>query len=542
MAIEPAPRRAPAEAPPTPPARPPARSAPRAGRLWLALHLPAFPLEALCRVPARDGALAIAETISGTGGARARVTACDARAAAAGVRPGMALEAAFALIPDLALLARDEAREAREIEALAVWAGQFTSLVCPLHASLPGAAAGAGLLLEVRGSLRLFGGLARLIARVREGLGALGYRAREAVAPTPLGAWWLARANLHDVLRDPVTQPAALSGRLAPVPLACLDLPGPTLRALQRMGLRRVGDCRRLPRDGLARRLGPDLLDRLDRAAGRRPDPRQPFVPPERFARKLDLPWAVHEVEPLLFALQRLLLELRGFLIARDAGVRELRLTLSHGGAEGNREERELSLPLVRATRDAAHLRALMRERLARLAGSTARCGVEGVGLEAREVQPFAPGTPDLLAPGADAGVGWAALVERLRARLGDDAVNGLRPLPAHRPERAWRAERVPERDPDPPPRDPPRGDGSRRDRPLWLLATPRALDTARARPLIGGPLALLAGPERIESGWWDGADAARDYFVAANATGETYWVYRDRRDPRRWYLHGVFA
>jgi protein ImuB len=52
----------------------------------------------------------------------------------------------------------------------------------------------------------------------------------------------------------------------------------------------------------------------------------------------------------------------------------------------------------------------------------------------------------------------------------------------------------------------------------------------------------MLAGPERIEAGWWDEKPVSRDYFVARNPRGETLWVYRELSTPRQWYLHGVFA
>jgi len=49
--------------------------------------------------------------------------------------------------------------------------------------------------------------------------------------------------------------------------------------------------------------------------------------------------------------------------------------------------------------------------------------------------------------------------------------------------------------------------------------------------------MALLAGPERIESGWWDGADMARDYFVARAANEALLWIYRERSPAGAWYL-----
>jgi protein ImuB len=146
-------------------------------------------------------------------------------------------------------------------------------------------------------------------------------------------------------------------------------------------------------------------------------------------------------------------------------------------------------------------------------------------------------------------------LVERLRARLGDDAVYGLRSIPEHRPEAAW--QRVRElrltdlpvrharqaghareaglRAPDA------RVSGHEMPRPVWLLAEPTPLSAADVGQLQRGGWVLEAGPERIESGWWDGKGVARDYYVARRAQGARWWVFQERQ-TQAWYLHGVFA
>lgn len=78
--------------------------------------------------------------------------------------------------------------------------------------------------------------------------------------------------------------------------------------------------------------------------------------------------------------------------------------------------------------------------------------------------------------------------------------------------------------------------------RPLWLVDPPEALREFHGRPQRAGPLALLAAPERIESGWWDGLDARRDYFIAVDGAGRWLWIFRDSRPPGGWFLHGIFA
>jgi protein ImuB len=124
-----------------------------------------------------------------------------------------------------------------------------------------------------------------------------------------------------------------------------------------------------------------------------------------------------------------------------------------------------------------------------------------------------------------------------------------LAPRAEHRPEHAWTSAAVADagkvagvagttRGKPPYPAQSPHA----RPRPAWLLERPRALITRDAQPLHHGPLTLLAGPERIQSGWWDNRPVARDYFVARNPLGETCWIYRELSASRRWFLHGVFG
>jgi len=239
-------------------------------------------------------------------------------------------------------------------------------------------------------------------------------------------------------------------------------------------------------------------------------------------------------VEQLLFGLKRLVLEFTGFLAGRQAGVTRFAVVLEHEDHPPTRVRVELSMP----SRDGTHLVSLLRERLSRIALPQA---VEAFGLACEETMQLAPGNFSFFTERGRNAEDRAALVERLRARLGREAVHGLALVPDHRPELAWR-----ESEPGTPHAEPPPA-----PRPLWLLAAPRALLTDDRGPRLDGPLALEPWPERIESGWWDGSDVQRDYFVAANPEGARFWIYRSRaaRDdaaanlPRdAWFLHGIFA
>ncbi|HQU15717.1 MAG: hypothetical protein B7Z66_02920 [Chromatiales bacterium 21-64-14] len=495
--------------------------------LWLCLHLPHLSLEIFTRGACLDP---VSRVVSDAHNRRPRVLDCNPAAAVRGVRPGMTVGTAHALAPDLVVWPRAREAERRVLQQLAGWAGQFSPMVslAPPHE----------LVLEVEGSCGLFGGRDRLVDAVYRGVTGLGHQVVWALAPTPLGATLLARGGRE----VQVIARSQLRGMLARLPLGTLNLSPPVRAALHGLGMRSLGDCLRLPRDGLVRRAGPDLLKALDRALGDAPDPREPYVPPPRFVGRLPLPAAVEETGALLFAVHRLILELSGFLAARDAGVRELRFHMMHGVRSGT----EVALRLTAPSRDPGHLLGLMRVRLERVA---LPAPVQEIVLRANPVT--LPRRDGSLFPGGavdavDAGDA-AALVERLRARLGEPAVHGLRRVAEHRPERAWDACDVTAGDrgdtvlPVMTHARDPCGTSGLPPRPLWLLPRPAPLAVRNGRPCRDGTLSLGPERERIESGWWDGADVVRDYFVARTVRGERLWIFRAPGIPDRWFLHGIF-
>jgi len=430
------------------------------------------------------------------------------------VRLGAHVSEAYALIHTLRVQPRDPAAEQGALAQLAAWSGQYTSFVSIVPPN--------ALLLEIEGSRNLFGSYERLAASLRQGLKGLGYSASIAITPTPLGATWLARCG-REVC---VTDHAALFGVLAKLPLTCLDLDAEGESLLRGLGLTTLVDCLRLPRDGIARRVGPHILELLDRAFGRKPDPRPAFIPPENFSARLTLPAPVTTRDALLFPLHRLLLELAGFLFARGSGAAALTITL-HAGRHS--PSLRLSLTLVAPSRDAQHLTDLVRERLERI---TLKAPVEEVLLQIEALLPLAPQPADFFAGAQPPDALRAQLVERLQARLGRDAVRGTATHTDHRPEYAWRYVEA----------GSPIVAIANSHRPVWLLPEPMALEIREGAPYWDGALALEAGQERIESGWWDGADIGRDYFIARDTHGRRLWVFRELSAPGRWFLHGMFG
>ncbi|GLT21164.1 hypothetical protein GCM10007933_06160 [Zoogloea oryzae] len=489
--------------------------------LWCALYLPDLPLQVFARGQAETGPLAVLSPRP-----RQRVLAATPAAQACGIEAGLKRASALALLPSLTLIDRDIARETAALAEIAGWAGRFTSSV-----SLDPPAT---LQLEIRASLRLFGGLDPACAAITDGLTELGFTALLAVAPTPLAARWLARCAPGSQITDPAKLPETLDA----LPLGTLaDEPGlsaDTLELLTGIGARCLGDVRRLPRSGLARRQAQAITDLLDRAYGATPDPRRWYVAPEHYTASLPLPAPSDQVDTLLFAVRRLLGGLGGWLDGRQAGLERFSLVLEFealtSAHRGLAREARLDIVLGTLTRDMARCQLLAREHLSRQA---LPAPVDTVRIEADAPCPIAPPRSDLFDAKAGEDGDPDLLVATLRARLGHEAVRCLATHPDHRPELAWR--RV---DPLARPRASAASDAlPSAPRPLWLLAEPRPIQQPAAEN-------LLAGPERIESGWWDGDDAeiARDYYVARRRDRSLVWVFRDRRPPHGWFLHGYFA
>ena len=506
--------------------------------LWLALHLPLLSLEAFSATlppERRDAPLALLDGH--------RIAAVNPAAAERGLRPGLKRATALALVPDLLIGQADAARDAQALRAVAHAALAFTPMV-----ALEG---GHTVLLDIQASLRLFGGAARLRQRLLAALAPLGHRLQTAAAPTPAGAALLARwgATARGDLDDGPhsTDLAALQALLDAMPVWLLGPGREHWEALQGMGLHRLADLRALPRAGLTRRFGASLLAELDRARGEQPDPRQPVVLPPVFDSRLELFARADTSDQVLHGAQVLLVRLMAWAQAQQARVAGFTLRMAHERHRHGDHPPHTDLPVALAepAGDAAHLQALLRERLA-------NCELVAPTLELhlhchRIVRAPAP-NGELFPSRQGEREGLLRLLERLRARLGDAQVQALEPVADHRPERASRTvPAVPAKAATP---SAPRAQATLPlHRPAWLLPVPQPLAERQALPLLDGrPLQLVSGPERIEAGWWDAALAARDYFIAQAEDGALVWIYRTRLPSAAgpgdsgWVLQGRFG
>lgn len=470
--------------------------------LWACILLPQLALDAVLR--ARDDGDTPLVLLSGPAQRRV-LQAVNPAAAALGLRAGQSLTTAQALAGSFTCVEHDPAAIEQLQQLLAAWAYRFSSQVSLHYPRV--------LLLEVESSLGLFGPWPAFEARLRAELQALGFRHRIVLASNPVAARML--ANVHDGLA--LACPQQTRAALEQMPIDRVGLPAEAANAFARMGLRQLGQVLALPRDALARRFAAPVQLHLDRLLGRRPMALEFYLPPDRFDARLELNFDVESHQALLFPLRRLINDLAAFLAGRDSGVQRFALHLEH--AEG--PDTCVPVGLLAAERDPSMLFELARGRLEQL---QIAAPVRNLRLLAEDLPAFVPQRSELFDPRPQQNQPWEQLRERLRARLGDEAVRGLAAQADHRPECAWLA-----------------GDGQRQappvssaPRPGWLLAEPQAL------PGIG--VQLLTGAERIESGWWDGGDVRRDYYRVRTASGLHGWAYRTLGEDGRLWLQGWFA
>lgn len=497
---------------PQEPAQPPsveARPAQRQAQLWLAVHLPRLALDCLFEEPASRAPTVVVER-----GRRGEVVVGNERAREAGIRAGMRLGTALTLAAGLVVLERDPARELSALERLAAWCERLTSMVSVEPPD--------GLLLEVSGSLKLFGSLDNIRVQLREELARRQYAFALCTALTPTAAVWLARAAAADV-----SSWSEVGSRIGALPLAVTRWPGAVQALLGDLGVRTLGDCVRLPREGFARRVGQEYLHELDRAFGRQHDLRPPFSAPRSWSAKLELPAESVDGGLLLTACEQLVDELVQELHGCQAEIVSFELVYEHLQHPSTVERFELLEP----SHESERFLFLIGDRLERrvlpvpVIALELRSGAFGP-LQLREKSLFERQPLEERVQ---------SLLERLRVKFGVAAVHGLRTVSEHRPEHAWSKRDLEER-------------AALRaatavgnSRPLWLLPEPLLLTSRHANDRAGDGLELCSGPERIESGWWDGQHVGRDYYTARNSAGQQLWVFRDRRTAA-WYLHGLFG
>jgi len=479
-------------------------------------------------------------TLAGAGGER--LYALSPEAEQAGLAPGLGVADARALAPRLRAHAADPGGDRRSLTRLARWCGRFS----PWTAADPGAPGRDGVLLDITGCARVFGGEDRLLSSLLSQARALGLTAHLAAAPTIGLAWGLARFEAPHAPSG-LACADSVRGRLQALPVDALRI-GETAASLRRFGLRTVGDLYALPRADLARRFGSALVRRLDQASGAEREALDPLQPPVRHRARVRFAEPHQTLDGVTDAARQALEGLCGSLRKAGEGAGRVRLTLYRVDGQA----RELVLGAARAQADPEHWSRLAQTRLER-AEIDIGFGVDMVEASALVARRLEPLQADMASDAPAREHAFVRLSDRLAARLGPGAVRRPVFAESHLPERAagWAGlEAQPASAPV----------LAKRRRPLLILDRPEPAQAVAEIP--DGPprqftwrrvrhrVARAEGPERLAPEWWrarpgESAGLTRDYFHVETEAGRRFWLYREGlygRETERpaWFVHGA--
>ena len=475
-----------------------------------------------------------------------RIAALNEAAYAEGLTVRDLLADARAKVTTLQVRPADPAADDAALRRLALWATRYTPTVSPW-----GEENGAdGFFLDVAGASHLFGGEETLLADLISRLDRFGLPARLAIADTAGAAWALARFHPDDVAILPSGQETEA---LAPLPVAALRVSPDTSATLRRLGFKRIGTLVDKPRAPFAARFETELLQRLDQAFGRLPEPLPPITPPPVYHGRRHLLEPIVTQEAIVAVASRLMQDLVDALARDGVGARSLRLMLYRLDGDVT----TINIGLAMPTRDPAHVSRLIGLKLERSAETFAADFAYGLGFEtlalavtvAERIEQRQMEMNAVADPGEEERC--AALLDSLGQRLGPGSVRRLKPVTSHLPERAealcaatsnapaWLAA------------------DQTRPRPLLLLARAEPAEVTALVP-EGPPrrfrwrgamhdIARAQGPERIACEWWRHDQPTRDYFVVEDESGRRFWLYREgfyahETAKPRWFVHGLFA
>ena len=510
--------------------------------LWLCLHFKQLPLEIFSRDDCLYGAAAGALQRTAAGASptgtpvvittRQRICYRNQVARDIGIRIGSSMDTAYTLSSEIVSFERNEEKEFSTLSYLAQWAYQFT----------PGVSIKAphSLLLDIKGCLKLFGGLENLKSRIDGKLYELGYTANTGIHTTPLAALCFAEAGFAE---------ANSIEALLSLPITCLRADEKIIESLKQMGIQNIGGLLALPMNGLSRRFGVSFADYLQRLIGEKPDPQKFISETPRFFSDITFLSDITNIQSLAFPVKRLLSEFCDFLQARQLHINQMTFKLSHR----NHDPKSFTIYLANPENDAAMFLMLTQLQLDKINDMPE---VDNLCLAANTFYPADSVSDDLFhnmhslernnsleRSNSPERIQSKAELDRtnrllnmFRARLGPQTCFGLSLANDHRPEKAWKTVHLNQKNywfPENEKEDNPR--------PLYLLNVPQELKAIRHLPSLGGQLELTRGPERIDFGWWDGNQSARDYYIGRHPCGALYWVFSEKRSGK-WFLHGIFS
>lgn len=465
-------------------------------QLWIYLHFPTLQLDALY-------AESINQPLVIVDNKRCQIVQCNTAASEQGIQKGMGLGSASALCHQLQVHPYDEKAEQHTLTEIAQWLYMVTSDIALFSPQ--------GILLKATNMLSLYGGLQPYWQQVSQHLDKLNLTYWFASGFSPYSSMLQAKSGAqvlhHD--KDTITQ------AIRRYPLSATELDGKSIEKLSRVGITHLHQLLQLPMQDIARRFDIDLVNYTGRLMGQFKHPITFYHPPERFQSYLELLFDIENIQWLEKPLSQLLKKMELFLNLRNQIAFELQLDLHQ------RDHQNGTLTFTSAAGDYLATRWMQLCRLT-MESLQLDAPVQGLTLTLIRSGEWASTSQDIFL-GHKGQQSELELISTLQAKLGKKRVQKVALNDDPRPEHSTQL-----CEPDITISTKP---NVMRFRPSLMLSAPEPLQEQ---------VTIMQGPERIVTGWWDGDEMTRDYFIARSTDGRWLWVFRNQH--MQWFLHGLFS
>jgi protein ImuB len=457
------------------------------------------------------------------------VKSADTIARSKGIKQGMVLADARAILPGLKVYDEIIQLQNKLLNALAEWCIRYT----PSSAvDLPD-----GLILDISGCAHLWGGEQAYLKTIVTNLSSRGYHVRAAIADTIGTAWAIARYGKITPIIDKGDQSEAL----LPLPPAALRLQPETLQRLEKLGLKEISSFINMPRTALRRRFGQEILLRLDQALGHESEFMQPVQPTVMYQERLPCLEPIKTATGIEIALKRLLETICHRFSREQKGLRKAIFKCYR--TDGKIEQ--IDIGTSRASRNMDHLFRLFELKINLLEPDL---GFDLFVLEAPIVEELTASQEALWSNSEHDLMQIAELLDKIGSKIGNHAIQRYLPAEHYWPERSIKSTFILDEKP---------ATAWRTDllRPIHLLTHPIPIRVMVLLPdyppmqfSYKGNLHKVVkadGPERVEQEWWLNTGEYRDYYCVENESGARYWIFRlgdyNNKKPE-WFIHGFFA
>ena len=505
--------------------------------MWLSIRFAQLPLEAL-EIKMGASPQAVIEN---------NLIVCANQAAfQQGVKINQSLSTTYTLSSEIEIYERNLSQEKQRLNNMALLVYAYTPSVTIEEDKF--------LSAELGTSLKLHGGLEKLLASLTQVLEQENFSYQLGIGDTPKSAELLSHYSLDTSLscwikHTQIFNKTLLQKRLSEVPVSLLNISSKNIQQLHSVGVKNLDALRKLPFPSIRKRFGRGLSEYLLKLSGQLADPKTYITPKESFYEKIEFVDVIQHRQGLLFPIKRLISNLCRFLSIKQKNTQSLHWQLFD--SEKNRVGFEVLISDSQIS-----LQTYLELTQLNLEGYTLHAPIEAVSLTVDKLSKLIGETKNLFEQ-TETFRQDISFVNKIRAKLGNNSCKELQQINEHLPElstqqstKIYSSDAKTNQDM---PRNisdvyvlptdkriKPNSTFRSNTSPSWLFEKPQLIQLNRERLIWRGELRIISHKERIVSNWWK-KETVRDYFLAEHDSGVVYWIFFERVN-KQWFIHGLYS